>query len=163
MKPYDIIGNVVDENNKPLIGVIVDDGANGVPTDINGYYEFKTPAKKINFYFIGYKKQSFDLSKYKEGSSVNVDIKLIPVENFEKTFEYSEKSGKRKLIFGGISALILGSATFYISKRLSSSKLVIGSSSVVFASLGYLIGAKYYDYYWDTIKKSTIANSKKTS
>jgi hypothetical protein len=163
MKPYDVIGNIVDEKNNPLIGVIVDDGSQGVPTDINGYFAIKTDKNILNFRMIGYKDQKFDLSKYKSGSSVNVDIQMKPNEDLSSHLTYEDDKSKRKLIYGGISALILGSATFFISKRLSSSKLVIGSSSVVFASLGYLIGAKYYDYYWDTIKKSTNADSKKTS
>jgi len=73
---YDIIGNVVDEQNNPIIGVVVDDGFKGTTTDGLGYYELKTDRKKINFRMIGYKQESFDLSKYKDGSKVNVDITL---------------------------------------------------------------------------------------
>ena len=73
---YDIIGNVVDEQNRPIIGVVVDDGSKGTASDGLGYYELKTDKKKINFRMIGYKQESFDLSKYKDGSKVNVDITL---------------------------------------------------------------------------------------
>lgn len=75
---YDIIGNVVDEQNRPIIGVVVDDGSKGTSTDGLGYYELKTDKKKINFRMIGFKQESFDLSKYKDGSKINVDITLKP-------------------------------------------------------------------------------------
>ena len=75
---YDIIGNVIDEKNTPLMGVVVDDGFKGTATDNYGYYALKTDKKTINFRLIGYKQQSFDLSKYKDGSKVNVDITLKP-------------------------------------------------------------------------------------
>ena len=75
---YDIIGNVVDEQNRPIVGVVVDDGSKGTSTDGLGYYELKTDKKKINFRMIGFKQDSFDLSKYKDGSKVNVDITLKP-------------------------------------------------------------------------------------
>jgi len=73
---YDIIGNVVDEQNRPIVGVVVDDGSKGTSTDGLGYYELKTDKNKINFKMIGFKQESFDLSKYKDGSKVNVDITL---------------------------------------------------------------------------------------
>ena len=75
---YDIIGNIIDEKNRPIIGVVVDDGFKETSTDGLGYYQLKTDKKKINFRMIGYKQESFDLSKYKDGSSVNVDINLKP-------------------------------------------------------------------------------------
>lgn len=73
---YDIIGNVTDESNLPLPGVLVEDGSTGVNTDANGYYELKTNKKTINFRGLGYEPYSFDLSKYRDGSSVNVDAIL---------------------------------------------------------------------------------------
>jgi len=90
---YDIIGNVVDEQNRPIIGVVVDDGFKGTATDGLGYYELKTDKKKINFRMIGYKQESFDLSKYKDGSKVNVDITLkTDIESTTlKPFEIIEK------------------------------------------------------------------------
>lgn len=75
---YDVIGNVTDEKNAPIVGVLVDDGFKGTNTDSNGYYALKTDKKILNFRMIGYKQQSFDLSKYRNGSSVNVDITLLP-------------------------------------------------------------------------------------
>ncbi len=75
---YDIIGNVVDEQNRPINGVNVDDGSKETTTDGFGYYELKTDKKKINFKRVGFLQESFDLSKYKDGSKVNVDITLKP-------------------------------------------------------------------------------------
>jgi hypothetical protein len=73
---YDIIGNVTDETNLPVPGVLVEDGYNGTQTDDKGYYAFKTDKKIINFRGLGYLPYSFDLSKYKDGSKVNVDAQL---------------------------------------------------------------------------------------
>jgi hypothetical protein len=73
---YDIIGNVVDEQNRPISGVNVDDGSKETTTDGFGYYELKTDKKKINFKRVGFLQESFDLSKYKDGSKINVDITL---------------------------------------------------------------------------------------
>lgn len=75
---YDVIGNVTDEKNAPIVGVLVDDGFKGTNTDSNGYYALKTDKKTLNFRMIGFKQQSFDLGKYRDGSSVNVDITLLP-------------------------------------------------------------------------------------
>ena len=46
---YDIIGNVTDEKNAPISGVLVDDGKKSTTTDVNGYYEMKTDMKFIKF------------------------------------------------------------------------------------------------------------------
>jgi len=73
---YDIIGNVTDESNLPIPGVLVEDGFTGTQTDANGYYALKTDKKIINFRGLGYEPYSFDLTKYKDGSSVNVDATL---------------------------------------------------------------------------------------
>ena len=75
---YDVIGNITDERNLPLAGVVVDDGVKGTSTDANGFYALKTDKKIINFRMISYKPQAFNLSIYKDGSSVNVDAKLLP-------------------------------------------------------------------------------------
>jgi hypothetical protein len=91
---YDIIGNVTDEQNRPIIGVVVDDGFKGTSTDGLGYYELKTEKNKINFRMIGYKQESFDLSKYKDGSKVNVDITLKP-DTESTTYKAVEVIAKR--------------------------------------------------------------------
>ena len=74
---YDIIGNVTDEKNLPVVGVIVDDGYNGTTTDTNGYYAIKTDKKILNFRMISFKPQSFNLAVYKPNSAINLDIKLL--------------------------------------------------------------------------------------
>ena len=91
---YDIIGNVTDEQNRPIIGVVVDDGYKGTSTDGLGYYELKTDKKKINFRMIGFKQESFDLSKYNDGSKVNVDITLKP-DTENTTYKPVEVTAKR--------------------------------------------------------------------
>lgn len=75
---YDVIGNITDDKNLPLAGVVVDDGVKGTTTDAYGFYTLKTDKKIINFRMISYKSQAFNLSVYKENSSVNVDVKLLP-------------------------------------------------------------------------------------
>lgn len=75
---YDIIGNINDHSGMPVMGVVVDDGYNGVSTDKYGYYQIKTNQKKLNFRMIGFKQQSVDLTKYKDGSAINLDITLEP-------------------------------------------------------------------------------------
>lgn len=94
---YDIIGNVTDGLNLPIVGVLVDDASIGTSTDKNGYYEIKTDKKTINFRMIGFKQQSFDLSKYKDGSKVNVDITLLP-DTESTTYKPVEIVAKRNPI-----------------------------------------------------------------
>jgi hypothetical protein len=74
---YDIIGNVTDEKNAPIVGVLVEDGNKSTTTDANGYYEIKTTNKLIKFTKNGFKPQAFNLSVYKDNSSVNNDVKLL--------------------------------------------------------------------------------------
>lgn len=89
---YDIIGNVVDEQNNPINDVNVDDGFKETTTDGFGFYQFKTDKKKINFKRVGFMQESFDLSKYKDGSKINVDITLkANAEALYKPFEIIEK------------------------------------------------------------------------
>ena len=129
---YDIIGNVVDEQNRPINGVNVDDGSKETITDGFGYYEIKTDKKKINFKRVGFLQESFDLSKYKDGSKVNVDITLKtdtesttlkPFEVVAKRTQVTEqkkgltKTQMRNLGFGMIGiALIL--TTFLVYKAV---------------------------------------------
>ena len=122
---YDIIGNVVDEKNTPLMGVVVDDGFKGTATDNYGYYALKTDKKTINFRLIGYKQQSFDLSKYKDGSKVNVDITLTtdvegttlkPFEIVDKRTQVTEqKKGLTKSQMKNVGLLMIGIALILTS------------------------------------------------
>ena len=91
---YDIIGNVTDEKNLPIAGVIVDDGAKGTTTDKNGYYEIKTDKKILNFRMISFKPQAFNLSVYKPNSAVNLDIKLL-TDTDATTYKPVEITAKR--------------------------------------------------------------------
>lgn len=89
---YDVIGNVVDQDNKPISGAIVHDGTTGVATNSDGYYEIKTDKKILNFGMIGFKNETFDLSKYKDGSAVNVDMTLkFGDEKLENVLEIVDK------------------------------------------------------------------------
>lgn len=129
---YDIIGNVVDEQNRPINEAVVDDGFKKTSTDGFGYYELKTDKKKINFKKVGFLEESFDLSKYKDGSKVNVDITLktdvqgttySPIEITAKRTQVTEqkkgltKTQMRNLGLGMIGiALIL--TTFLVYKAV---------------------------------------------
>lgn len=73
---YYVSGIVTDDKNSPLVGAIVDDGFKGESTNANGEYNLTTDKKTINFKMIGFKPQSFDLSKYQDDSSVRVNITL---------------------------------------------------------------------------------------
>lgn len=78
---YDIIGNVVDSADNELKDVLVSDGTQNIKTNNDGYYELKTEKNKLTFSKNGFVTQTFDLSKYKNPSSVNVDITLQTTSN----------------------------------------------------------------------------------
>jgi hypothetical protein len=117
---YDIIGNVVDEQNAPLIGVIVDDGVEKVSTDKFGGYALKSSKKSLNFNLNGYQTQTFDLTKYKDGSSVNVDIKMIksPVVDPQAKSQTSTKPNK-VLIWSlvGVGVALVSFVIYKIAKK----------------------------------------------
>jgi len=122
---YDIIGNVVDEQNRPINDAVVDDGFKQTNTDGFGYYELKTDKKKINFKRVGFLQESFDLSKYKDGSKVNVDITLKtdaegtiykPVEIISQRTQITEqKKGLSKNQMKNIGFGLLGIALILTS------------------------------------------------
>jgi hypothetical protein len=151
---YDVIGNVVDEQNKPIVGLIVDDGSQGVPTNNDGYYEIKTNKNILNFRMIGFKPQTFDLSKYKIGSAVNVDItmkedveggtfsvleivdKKIPIQPPVKTPTSALKVGLGVGFGAGVIAFLIAKS------KLKSVPLIAGITIGAFAlsgALGYVI------------------------
>lgn len=133
MAQYDVIGNVTDEKGQPIVGLIVDDGSQGVPTNNDGYYEIKTDKKILNFRMIGFKPQTFDLSKYSAGSAVNVDITmkedtdgttLSPLEiSAMKSVVVKEpvKTPKNALLWGLGVGLPLGAIAFLIAKSQTKS------------------------------------------
>ena len=77
---YDVIGNVVDSTDRELKDVIVSDGSQSVKTDADGYYELKTDKTNLTFSKNGYTTGNFDLSKYKNPSSVNADVTLKTIQ-----------------------------------------------------------------------------------
>jgi hypothetical protein len=133
MAKYDVIGNVTDEKNQPIVGLIVDDGSQGIPTNSDGYYEIKTDKNILNFRMVGFKPQTFDLSKYKAGSAVNVDIvmkedtnatTLSPLEvSAMRNVVVKEpvKTPKNALLWGLGVGLPLGAIAFLIAKSQTKS------------------------------------------
>ena len=73
---YDIEGEVKDSADNPIKGVSVSDGVQKYSTMSDGSYSLKTDATKLTFSKDGYNVNTFDLTKYKNPSSVNVDITL---------------------------------------------------------------------------------------
>jgi hypothetical protein len=72
----DIIGNVVDKNNKEIKGVKVTDGVVTTTTNEDGYYEIKTEKTLLSFSLAGYPPKAIDLKSYKNPSSINLDVTL---------------------------------------------------------------------------------------
>lgn len=139
---YDIIGNVTDEKNNPVQGVVVSDGSKTVSTNAQGYYEIKTDKKSLNFSVSGFKNQTFDLSKYKDGSSVNVDITLNKV-GADTTNTGDGKSATSPTFVGLGVGLAGGLIGYFVSKANYKSIPVIAgitiTSFAVFGLLGYTI------------------------
>jgi CarboxypepD_reg-like domain len=149
---YDIIGNVVDEDNKPLPGVLVTSSrTNGTTTDDNGYYAIKSTEKVLNFQFVGYKPQTYDLSKYPDGSAINVDIKMIP-DTTLKGFNVEANSPLRKYkyIIGALTGVALASMTYGIAKKYTQNVPLLIIGSLTMGGLGYFGGYKAFD---NTLKK----------
>ena len=121
---YDIIGNVTDEKNAPIAFVLVSDGSKSTTTDANGYYSIKTNAKFIKFTKNGFKPQAFNLTIYKDNSSVNIDAKLeydIPQTTIttddKKTITPQEPKTKKIIIWSlvGLAVIVAG---FVIYKKV---------------------------------------------
>ena len=154
---YDVIGNVTDQQNKPIVSVIVDDGSQGIPTNNDGYYEIKTNKNILNFRMIGFKPQTFDLTKYKDGSAVNVDITMQEDENAttQKQLEIVAnrvpikppvKSRTSPTFVGLGVGFGAGLLAFFIAKaKFKSVPIIAGITIGAFAvsgSIGYLIQNK---------------------
>lgn len=154
---YDIIGNVTDEENKPIPGVLVTSSrTNGTTTDNNGFYAIQTTDKVLNFQFVGYKPQTYDLSKYADGSALNVDIQMIrdttlSVLNIEDTIktdkpiETDNSKVKYKYIIGAISGVALATITFGIAKKYTQNIPILAIGSLAMGGLGYFVGYKAFD------------------
>lgn len=154
---YDVIGNVTDEQNKPIAGAVVHDGTQGISTNSEGYYEIKTDKKILNFGIIGFKNQTFDLSKYKDGSAVNVDITLKqgdvktekPLEIVDKrpiAVKPPVKSRTSPIFIGSSIGFGAGLLAFFIAKaKFKSVPIIAGITIGAFAvsgTIGYLVQNK---------------------
>lgn len=136
---YDIIGNVTDEKNNPIQGVVVSDGAKTVSTNAQGYYEIKTDNKSLNFSISGFKNQTFDLTKYKDGSSVNVDITLNKVGTETTNTGKDGKSPTSPTFVGLGVGLAGGLIGFFVAKaNYKSVPVIAGITITSFAVLGLL-------------------------
>ena len=154
---YDVIGNVTDEQNKPIAGAVVHDGTQGISTNSEGYYEIITDKKILYFGIIGFKNQTFDLSKYKDGSAVNVDITLKEGDaKTEKPLEIVDKrpiavkppvKSRTSPTFVGLGVGFgAGLIAFFIAKsKFKSVPIIAGITIGAFAisgALGYVIQNK---------------------
>lgn len=114
---YDIIGNVNDSSDNGIKDVIVSDGINSVKTNEDGYYELKTEKGKLTFAKSGYTMNTYDLTKFKNPSSVNVDITLSTKasSNAPKTPTKS-KFPTKTLIYVGVGLVVLVGGYFIYKK-----------------------------------------------
>lgn len=111
---YDISGEVVDSADINLKDVVVSDGVQNIKTLSDGTYELKTEKTQLTFSKEGYVTKTFDLSKYKNPSSVNVDLTL---EAIQKNPTKSTKSNKQKMfIYIGLGVLVLVGGYFAYKK-----------------------------------------------
>lgn len=159
---FDVIGNVVDEKNKPIVGVVVDDGSQGVQTDINGYYEIKTDKSILNFRIIGFDPVVYDLSKkFKDNSSVNVDVVMSETKDLKNNsnIEVNEKKSQKKYLYAGFSAVALGGMAFLVSKKLKLKTIYSVASIIGLSTIGFFVGLSYFNVYSETYKKAEIKKS----
>jgi len=117
---YDVSGSVLDSADKELKDVIVSDGVQNVKTYSDGTYELKTDKTQLTFSKAGYVTKSFDLSKYKNSPSVNVDINL---ETIQKNTQGTQGSGdkpsmfnKKTLMYVGVGLVVLVGGYFVYKK-----------------------------------------------
>jgi len=117
---YDIIGNVNDSSDNGIKDVVVSDGVQNVKTNEDGYYELKTEKNKLSFTKSGYNVNSFDLTKYKNPSSINVDVNLTKTSSSNTTpppTDVKSKFPKKTLIYIGVGLVVLVGG-FFIYKKL---------------------------------------------
>lgn len=112
---YDIIGNVNDSSDNGIKDVVVSDGVQNVKTNEDGYYELKTEKTKLTFTKNGYNVNTYDLTKFKNPSSVNVDVTLT-TKSTSNTNPSESSSKKKMIIYVGVGLLVLVGG-FFIYKK----------------------------------------------
>lgn len=114
---YDIEGEVKDSADNPIKGVSVSDGVQKYSTMSDGTYSLKTDATKLTYTKDGYNDNTFDLTKYKNPSSVNVDITLTSKSaNNAPTSSPKAKNTKKTLMYVGVGLVVLVGGYFLYKK-----------------------------------------------
>jgi hypothetical protein len=114
---YDIEGEVKDSADNAIKGVSVSDGVQKYTTMTDGSYSLKTDATKLTFSKDGYNDTTFDLTKYKNPSSVNVDITLTSKsESNGLASSPKAKNTKKTLMYVGVSLVVLVGGYFLYKK-----------------------------------------------
>ncbi len=115
---YDIIGNVNDSADNGIKDVVVSDGVQSVKTNADGYYELKTEKTKLTFTKSGYNVNSYDLTKFKNPSSVNVDVTLTTKSSPIKGEDSDKPSmfNKKTLMYVGVGLVVLVGGYFVYKK-----------------------------------------------
>ena len=114
---YDVIGNVVDANDKGIKDVVVSDGVQKIKTDSDGYYEIKTTKKTLTYNADNYAPNTFDLGKYKLGAKVNADVTLQSTGLDGKTGNFFTNN-KKTIMYVGIGLVVLVGG-YYAYKKFS--------------------------------------------
>ena len=104
---YDISGEVVDSADINLKDVVVSDGVQSVKTLSDGSYDLKTDKTQLTFSKEGFVTKTFDLSKYKNPSSVNVDITLETIKSQDKGKTKTMSKTMKTSLYIGLGLLVL--------------------------------------------------------
>ena len=112
---YDIEGEVKDSADNPIKGVSVSDGVQKYTTMTDGSYSLKTDATKLTYSKDGYNDTTFDLTKYKNPSFVNVDITLTK-KLANNAPSLKTQNTKKTLMYVGVGLVVLVGAYFLYRK-----------------------------------------------